>query len=154
MSEPGRDFIGIGVGAVVAESLGQLFLARRGPAARNEVGCWEYPGGGVKFGEELEHAVVREFAEEYGMQIEVHGLLGVFNHILPSERQHWVSVTYLARRTGGSDRPLESDKCDATGWFSPAELPTPLSAITASNAVAWEKARDKVANFMKWVRQA
>lgn len=127
----------VGVGAVVTDTARALFLARRGAGARNEAGTWEFPGGGVEFGERLEEAIRREFAEEYGMRIEVTGLLGVFDHILPAEGQHWVSVTYLARHVAGTPTIREPGKCDEIGWFAPDALPSPLSAITRQNLTAY-----------------
>jgi 8-oxo-dGTP pyrophosphatase MutT (NUDIX family) len=62
----GIDYIGVGVGAVIFNREGPVFLARRGKQARNESGKWEFPGGGVEFGETLEHALAREILEEYG----------------------------------------------------------------------------------------
>jgi 8-oxo-dGTP diphosphatase len=130
---PGRDYIGIGVGAMVFDSAGRVFLARRGPAARNEFGTWEFPGGMVDFGERLEDAVRREFREEYGMEIEPTGLLGVFDHLLPDESEHWVSATYLARHLSGVPERREPTKCSEIGWFDLSDLPAPLSLITQSN---------------------
>ena len=128
--KPGHDYIGIGVGAVVVDNRGRVFLAQRGPQAGNERGTWEFPGGKVSFGEKLSEAVVREFAEEYGMTIEVTELLGVNDHILTAENEHWVSPTYLARHVSGEPRILEPEKCTAIGWFGLAELPSPLSQVT------------------------
>ena len=124
---PGRDYIGVGVGAVVRDADGRVFLARRGPRARNEAGCWEFPGGTVQFGEKLEETVRREFREEYGMEIEVTGLLGVADHLLPGEGQHWVSVSFAARHVGGVPQIREPGKCIEIGWFNEDDLPSPLS---------------------------
>ncbi|MGA5300634.1 NUDIX domain-containing protein [Nucisporomicrobium flavum] len=124
---PGRDYVGVGVGAVVRHADGRVFLARRGPAARNEAGCWEFPGGTVDFGETLEETVRREFREEYGMEVEVTGLLGVADHLLPEEGQHWVSVSYAARHVGGVPEIREPGKCTEIGWFDADALPEPLS---------------------------
>ena len=131
--QPGRDYIGVGVGGIVSRDSGQLFLARRGPAVRNEAWTWEFPGGLVAYGETLEDAVRREFAEEYGMTIEITGQLGAFDHILPAEHQHWVSVTYLARHTGGEPSIREPSKCSELGWFAVDALPGPLSVISLAN---------------------
>jgi mutator protein MutT len=130
---PGRDYIGVGVGALVTDAQGDVLLARRGPAARNEIGAWEFPGGMVMFGETLVDAVHRELREEYGIEIEVAGLLGVFDHLLPDEHQHWVSATYLARHVSGIPVALEPDKCSEVGWFQLASLPQPLSRISQQN---------------------
>ncbi len=126
----GRDYIGVGVGGVVINAVGEVFLSQRGPKAGNERGTWEFPGGGVKFGELLADAIVREFEEEYRMQIEVVELLTIFDHILPDERQHWVSPTYICRHISGEPRIMEPEKCSALGWFPLDELPQPLSIIS------------------------
>jgi len=129
----GIDYIGVGVGAVITNCDGLLFLAKRGYAARNEQGMWEFPGGSVKFGETLIEAIKREIFEEYGMEIETQNLLGVFDHILSEGGEHWISVTYVASHLKGEAKIYEPDKCEAIGWFSTGYLPTPLSKITELN---------------------
>lgn len=126
----GYDYIGVGVGAMVFNEAGEVFLARRGPRASNERGTWEFPGGKVGFGETLVQAITREFVEEYGMTIELGELLGVNDHILEREQQHWVSPTFLARHVAGTPHILEPGKCCEIGWFSLADLPEPLSQVT------------------------
>lgn len=128
--KPGRDYVGVGVGAMVFDHEGRIFLAQRGPKASNERGTWEFPGGKVSLGEKLVEAVTREFVEEYAMIIETTELLGVNDHILLDEHEHWVSPTYLARHVSGEPRILEPEKCSAIGWFHLSELPTPLSLVS------------------------
>ncbi|MFF8452143.1 NUDIX domain-containing protein [Streptomyces leeuwenhoekii] len=135
--EPGRHCIGVGVGAMVFDADGRVFMARRGGGARNESGTWEFPGGEVNFGERLEDAIRRELREEYGIEITVSGCLGAFDHILPDERQHWVAVTFLARHTAGSPDIREPEKCSAIGWFDLNAMPEPLSQITIENAARY-----------------
>lgn len=130
---PGRDCVGVGVGALVFDDRRRVFVARRGAEAANEVGAWEFPGGGVLFGEPLEDAVRREFREEYGMDIGVTALLGVFDHILPGEHQHWVSATYLAEHLGGTPEIREPTKCTEIAWCELRSLPEPLTTITRAN---------------------
>jgi len=129
----GIDYIGVGVGAIILDESGRLFLARRGEEARNERGLWEFPGGAVEFGERLEDALAREMREEFGVQIVVGELLDVVDHILPAEGQHWVSPTYLCRIRSGEPRILEPNKCSAIGWFLPGEIPQDLTVITRQN---------------------
>lgn len=129
----GFDYVGVGVGAMVFNTAGEVFLSQRGPKAKNERGTWEFPGGGVEFGERLVDAIVREFREEYDMVIEVTELLALDDHILPDEGQHWVSPTYLARHISNTPRIMEPEKCTAIGWFTLDALPQSLSVITQMN---------------------
>ena len=129
-STSGLTRIRVGVGAMVFNDSGEVFLARRGPQARNERNTWEFPGGTVEIGERLDAAIQREFLEEFGMQIAITRLMHVVDHILPDEQQHWIAPTFLARHTAGAPEIREPDKCTAIGWFSLAALPAPLSMVS------------------------
>ncbi len=131
----GIDYIGVGVGAVILNSEGRVFLAKRGREVRNESGRWEFPGGGVEFGETLEHALAREVREEYGLEIEVRELLDVVNHLIPAEKQHWVSPTFLCRVKSGAPSIREPHKCDEIGWFTLDEIPEGLLTIASKKSL-------------------
>jgi 8-oxo-dGTP diphosphatase len=111
----------------------QVFMAQRGHEARNERECWEFPGGSVIFGETLSDAIVREFMEEYGMHIKVLRLLGVVDHLITQEKQHWVSITFIAQHFGGEPQILEPSKCMGIGWFALSGLPEPQSSATRTS---------------------
>lgn len=129
----GSDYIGVGVGALITDAQGRLFLAQRGLQAQNERGLWELPGGSVEFGETLADALRREIYEEFGITIAVGELLDVVDHLLPEEGQHWVSPTFLCTIVTGEPVIQEPEKCSAIGWFYPHTLPTPLTQITQKN---------------------
>ena len=129
----GIDYIGVGVGAIIVNARGRVFMAQRGPLANNEHGLWEFPGGAVEFGETLAAALQREITEEYGLQIEVRDLLDVVDHILPAEGQHWVSLTYVCALIGGEAEIREPGKCSALGWFEPDDAPDSLTQISRLN---------------------
>ncbi len=57
------------VGAVIADASGRLVLVQRAHAPH--AGLWSLPGGRVEPGETHEQAVVREVAEETGLQVRV-----------------------------------------------------------------------------------
>lgn len=135
----GIDYIGVGVGAIIVDAEGRLFLAKRGPKAKNERGLWEFPGGGVEFGETLKAALAREIAEEYGVTIEVGAMLTVTDHILPEEGQHWVSPSYICRVIAGTPTILEPEKCAAIGWFALDEIPADLTQVTAHDLVLYRE---------------
>lgn len=128
----GVDYIGVGVGAMVIDSDSRVFLAKRGPGARNERNHWEFPGGAVQLHERLEDAIKREFMEEFGMVIEPESLLCVTDHILPAENQHWVSACFIARHVAGEPSVREADKCLEFRWSTFNDLPIPLTLISAS----------------------
>ncbi|ETW98364.1 MAG: hypothetical protein ETSY1_19045 [Candidatus Entotheonella factor] len=147
----GQDYIGVGVGAMVFNEEGKVFLAKRGPKATNEQGLWEFPGGTVELNEKLIQALQREFLEEYGMTIEVIEMLSVNDHILPAEHQHWVSVAYLAWHVAGVPIILEPEKCTEIGWFTLNALPEPLTVVSREN---WCSYRDKYGLISIWPRSA
>lgn len=129
----GIDYIGVGVGAVIVNDRGQLFLSRRGPLSRNERGLWEFPGGSVEFGEKIADALRREIFEEFGVLIEVDALLDVSDHILPDEGQHWVSPTFICRIISGTPVIQEPGKCSDIGWFDLDQIPNDLTVISKEN---------------------
>lgn len=127
----GVDYIGVGVGAAIFNAEGKLFITKRGPKAKNERGKWEIPGGSVEFGETFHQAIKREIHEELGIEIEILDLLGICDHIIPEEKQHWVSPTYICRIVKGNPTIVEPEKCSAIGWFSLEEAgKLPLSIVT------------------------
>ena len=128
----GVDYIGVGVGAAIFNEEGKLFLARRGPKAKNERGKWDCPGGGVEFGETCAASLKREMQEEHDIDIEILELLGVCDHIIPDEGQHWVSPTYICRIAKGKPKIVEAEKCDSIGWFTfeeATELPLTITTV-------------------------
>jgi len=127
------DYIGVGVGALLVDGAGRLFLSRRGARANNERGLWDFPGGSVELGEKLADALAREMREEYGIEIAVGELLDVVDHILPDEGQHWVSPTFICTITSGEPVIRELGKCTEIGWFHPDEMPDELTQITREN---------------------
>ncbi len=134
----GIDYIGVGVGAIIEDGLGHVFLAQRGPKAKNERGAWEFPGGSVEFGETLQQALQREIYEEYGIKIEIVRLLDVVDHILPEEGQHWVSPSFICMIKEGEPSIREPGKCTAIGWFDETNMPEALSKVSRLN---WEHYR-------------
>ncbi|MBI2889082.1 MAG: NUDIX domain-containing protein [Candidatus Liptonbacteria bacterium] len=126
--EPGKDYIGVGCGALIVNDCGETLLLKR--KNRNEIGMWCKPGGAVEYGETVEDAVRREVKEEFGVEIELLESLGFTNQILPAEKEHWVAFHYLARITKGKPRNCEPDKTKEFGWFPIDKLPEPLTQTT------------------------
>lgn len=129
----GVDYIGVGCGAMIFNSAGKVFVSKRGKGVRNEVGKWDFPGGGVKFGERCEDALKREIREEHDIEIEVVDLLEVVDHIIPEEKQHWVSPSYIAKLVSGEAKILEPEKCEEMKWINLSEINLEMLTLTSKS---------------------
>jgi ADP-ribose pyrophosphatase YjhB (NUDIX family) len=115
------------VGAVVLDEDNVLLVRRGQPPG---LGKWSVPGGLLDLGERLEDGVVREVEEESGLRVQVLGLCGVLDRIIPGDRAdergepviryHWVIVDYVAAVVGGTLR-AGSDAAEAR-WVPLADL--------------------------------
>ena len=117
-AQQGREYIGVGVGGLIINDEGKIFLGKRGPDSTNEVGKWDCPGGKVDYGQTALASLMREMGEEFGIQIEVKELIGNVDHIIPEEQQHWLSPVFLCKIISGEPKILEAQKCTEIGWFT------------------------------------
>ena len=67
------------VGGVLIRD-GRLLMVEQ---ARRDDRYWLVPGGGVEFGETLDAALRREFQEELGLDVTLHGLVAIVESISP-----------------------------------------------------------------------
>jgi 8-oxo-dGTP diphosphatase len=105
------------VGAIIRDDAGRLLLVKRGhePGA----GLWSVPGGRIEPGETDAEALVREMAEETGLQVEPGRLIGRVQR--PGLGEDVIDIRdYAATVTGGTLRPGD-DAADAR-WFGEEEL--------------------------------
>ncbi len=56
--------------------------------------------------------------------------------IIEADRQHWISILYLAHNVDGEPQLTEPDKLSDFGWFPLTDLPEPLSAFTKAAIAA------------------
>lgn len=118
----GKDYIGVGVGALIINDKQQVLLMHRPATARVEPDCWSKPGGAVAFGETRLEALTREIKEEIGCDIIHAYVLRVYDHILPKDGQHWLTTDFVAK-ISGEPTNMEPHKCDNVAWFDVHELP-------------------------------
>ncbi|MCA9352007.1 NUDIX domain-containing protein [Patescibacteria group bacterium] len=135
----GVDYVGVGVGALIKNENNEYFLSKRGMGCRNEVGTWEFPGGGVEFGDSLEETIIREMDEEYNLKIKVLDLVKTVDHMIPNESQHWVAITFLCEIVSGEPHINEPDKCSQIGWFSLHEIESMNLSIISRDGFNWLK---------------
>ena len=97
---------------------GRILIAKR-PPGRSLAGLWEFPGGKVEPGESPEPALVRELAEELGIEIAAADLapLTFASHAYPDF--HLLMPLFLCRRWRGEVTPHEGQELL---WVIPAEL--------------------------------
>ena len=124
----GKDYIGVGVGAIILNETGEVLLLLREKAP--EAGYWSIPGGKVELFETLEDAIKREVKEELDIDIELIDLVGVTDHIVEAEEAHWVAPTFLAEIVGGQVKNMEPSKHGGVRWFPIDDLPENITITT------------------------
>ncbi|SDG17090.1 ADP-ribose pyrophosphatase YjhB, NUDIX family [Lentzea fradiae] len=100
---------------------GEILLARwLGPNGKR----WILPGGGIDHGEHPYDAVIREFEEETGFDVEVLRLLGIDSELRedPDRDYHALRIMYEVRIVGGELRYEVDGTTDLAQWFPLTEV--------------------------------
>lgn len=105
---------------VVWDDEGRILLAR-GSAEAVYPGWWLLPGGGVEHGEHPRDAVVREFAEETGLTVEVGKPLDTMSAIA-TDGVHNNAVIFNVRVTGGELYSETDEATDYCAWVRPDDI--------------------------------
>jgi 8-oxo-dGTP diphosphatase len=99
------------VGAVVVED-GRLLLIRRGRGPAQ--GEWSVPGGRVEAGELMAEAVVRELAEETGLEGVCGELIGWVERV--GESHHFVILDFAVTLLDPDADPVAGDDAQQAAW--------------------------------------
>lgn len=108
------------VGFVTDEN-GRLLLQHR-----VDNGLWALPGGTHEFGESIVQTVVREIAEETGLQVEIDSLVGLYTdprHLVAysdGEVRQQFTLSFRTRLIGGTLEP--DDESHELRWVSRDQL--------------------------------
>ena len=84
---------------------------------------WAIPGGFMDYGEPAEATARREAMEEIGLEIELVDLLQVYSDPARDERQHTISVVYIATAKG---EPKAGDDAKDAKIINVWEIPSNL----------------------------
>lgn len=100
----------------------KYILLRRGILHKVQRGRWQFPEGGVEFGERPLAALKRELKEETGLSVRNAELLGLNSFVvrmLHTDIYHIIRIVYLVTASG---RLRLSGEHDASGWFTKAQI--------------------------------
>jgi 8-oxo-dGTP diphosphatase len=103
---------------VLLDDGGRILIAKR-PQGRPLEGLWEFPGGKVEPGEAPEPALVRELAEELGIDIAAADLTPLTFVSHDYADFHLLMPLYLCQRWRGTMIPHEGQEL---AWVRPGEL--------------------------------
>jgi ADP-ribose pyrophosphatase YjhB (NUDIX family) len=108
----------VGVDGAVMRN-GQILLIRRKDTAQ-----WALPGGACEVGETPREAVMREVAEETGIEMEADNLVGVFDNWMDRKvlAHHLYHIVVRGHDVGGTLCPQPEEILEA-GWYRAGALP-------------------------------
>ena len=115
----GQDLPVVLVSAVaLVDADGRVLLAQR-PAGKPMAGLWEFPGGKVNPGETPETALIRELAEELGIDVAASCLAPFTFASYGYPDFHLLMPLYVCRKWSGIPMAREGQRLT---WVRPARL--------------------------------
>ncbi|OGG12749.1 hypothetical protein A3D77_06860 [Candidatus Gottesmanbacteria bacterium RIFCSPHIGHO2_02_FULL_39_11] len=124
----GVDYICVTTPFYCNDGKGNFVIHKRSNNTRDEKGRWDFGGGRVEFGEELESAAFREVREEYGVdgviqeQLPAHSLLREVNGV----KTHWIVVAFFIKVDISKVKNKETKKIEEIRISTLDNLPKPL----------------------------
>ncbi len=96
----------------------RVLLAQR-PAGKSMAGLWEFPGGKVEPGETPEAALIRELAEELGVQVPIACLAPLTFASHGYDDFHLLMPLFICRKWTGI---IQAREGQVLRWVQPADM--------------------------------
>jgi len=110
----------LSVHALIRNSNGKYLLLRRSGGSRVNPGKWDFPGGKIEIGENIDEALEREVKEETGIGFRVTGVGGAIGTQTLVEGLHIVFLIMEGEHTSGN--VVMSNEHDDFRWVSFHEM--------------------------------
>lgn len=113
--------LGVATFAYVVNEDNKVLLLRR---AKNDTfpGKWEFPGGGLEYGEDPKESIEREVYEEAGIHVRAIKPMAVVTHSSHDENISIVRITYECKLVDSAYEVKLSHEHDAFQWVDESEL--------------------------------
>lgn len=106
------------VAIALVDGDGRMLVQQR-PPGKPMAELWEFPGGKVEPGEVPEAALVRELAEELGIEVATEALVPIAFASEALGERHLLLLLYVAHAWRGTPEPRHAS---ALRWVRPAEM--------------------------------
>ncbi len=109
--------------AIIVNSKGEYLMTQRSDIdpedrdlAKNGL-PWQFPGGGMEYGESPEESILREVREETGLSVKI---LGLLPKVLSDARHNWqgVFLTYMCRLVDENQKVVINEEACAFQWVT------------------------------------
>ena len=106
------------VAAALVDGEGRVLVQQR-PPGKPMAELWEFPGGKVEADEVPEAALVRELAEELGIEVAIESLVPIAFASEGLNGRHLLLLLYVAREWVGTPEPRHAS---ALQWVRPGQM--------------------------------
>jgi 8-oxo-dGTP diphosphatase len=103
----------------IIENEGKFLIIKRSDEEEVGAGTWEFVGGKIEFGEDLETALHREIQEEVGLEADIEKFLYAATFI-PKPKTQVIIITYLC--SSSSLDVVLSEEHSAYKWAEKEEM--------------------------------
>lgn len=123
----GVDHIGVCVVYFCHDGKGNVLMGKRTSNSRDEHGRWDIGGGGVEFGDSVEHTLRKEILEEYNVKVLKTEFLGFRDVKREHEGKptHWIALDFKVLVDPSTTKNNEPHKMEEVKWFPFNQMPEP-----------------------------